>query len=697
MRLNKFLLMAAALSMALAATVFTISCSGDDGATGATGPAGPKGAAGANCTLRSETTSSGVDIWCDDEKIGSLLNGNGVGSNDCVLRKDGAQWFAYCNGVQSGQVSGGGSGTLGSCGVTNEDIYNEHEIRLNCQGTTFYLCDGVPFIKDIENAGSKVCTNDYGRTQDVNMNLYNNGVASGGSAATPAGGRLLAGSGFECNSTKYNPNEEVCFAGTPQKKDLLCGGKDYASTQFCQTLRNGKKATMYKCGINNATYPNTQFCWAEGTNSLATNALPYPGYTGAALTGSNGDVWDYCGQDALGADIVYNPHVTSATSALAATQTHGTSYRFAPKGTFCQNNMVMTRCYDGISAPVAGTASDTNAAVSTSKNIPIFYNAKTQFCRKLAVADAQATSRVEAVDLCFNIPTGTVAPTGDFFDGVDYFCNTAKGEVGRRCAGENDFYNEEREFCYKEGALAIAVGEKCNTTPTNSTPTYLSAQYDPRKQFCTTVISSIATGSTGTAIGPSGTTDGTGTTVFPVQYNSASTYTYTERPVDLCKGNIKYNYGGWLWQSCLVDAAALQDRTKDLYQHCGIGEKPKEDFTACVALPTCSGTDVWDDHKSGGAGCSASCTGGATAPANGTCSCPAGYEWESTAVAGCKLGGSSTGCGMSSGALQVLGLDETCIASTVCNAMDYAEVVEGICTCTDDTTPKADFSDCEGT
>jgi len=282
---------------------------------------------------------------------------------------------------------------------------------------------------------------------------------------------------------------------------------------------------------------------------------------------------------------------------------------------------VKTKC--GI--PTAGSGS----SATWVNNKILLFDARTQFCRddikfdKNDNSSGAYTQQVEVINLCRKTDS-TYANNrgGNPFDSKDYFCDNSDGKVKKKCL--ETFYEDETQFCYKEGNTAIAVGNKCRVNPfpaTNETVQFLPAQYDPRKQFCTIKISSLPTSNannilpanaalqilngqvqSGINIGSSWVNSTSSvvlqtnytTNAFPnvyiaptlsgtTQQGGTVGYTYVEVPEDMCQNSIKYNSGNWLWQSCLV--TNVQDRTKDRYLHCGVGERPKEDFSGCEKIP----------------------------------------------------------------------------------------------------------------
>ena len=702
-------------------------------------------------------------IWNGTDADGNPAGGSGAPT--CHLAPSANPGYAFSLNCGTDVVNipalgsgGGGVGGGGNCAVSQADEYNPFWLKMNCGATIDICLNGGAF-----DPADYVCTNGAKRTVDINRDYYNRGgyntsidlISQGGALNNDASigvsgsigkqnvfpsitsGILLPKKAFICNELQgsdpfseeaqnryYDPNKQFCYsslapayAGPPYKLKDLCGANDFdANRKFCFVSKTGFKIVVSLCGgtgtgIGGSSFLYNQFCQTE-RNSLTGFANYYAAKsTVAALCGNN----DWTGKITTdGNDEITNYNAGkyynnwSSSNAIQGTvEEYGYAYNrtsgFGPsKGTIsggkqiCDTDgVVRTQC--GIPTAVSG-----NTATWVNNKILLF-DARSQFCRDdiKNIGTADYTQKVEVVNLCRKTDsTYKDGIGGGPFDSKDYFCDNSDGKVKKKCL--EVFYEDETQFCYKEGNTQITVGTKCKKDPTatGSNIEYLPAQYDPRKQFCTWKISNV-TGQAGTctsldalqflsgastsggSVGASnwadfdppaviGNTIGTNgvnvtqntpyaTNYFPACYNpgdispatasaGAGIYTYEEVPEDMCKGNIKYNQGGWLWQSCLVTDKT--DRTKDLYQHCGPGERPKADFTGCekiaVRIPTgtCLATEVkdWDGHcklaeelvtagEPDEADCSGSVPGAVlTGDLDNVCSCPAGYVINSTSA-----------------------------------------------------------------
>jgi len=579
----------------------------------------------------------------------------------------------------------------------------------------------------------------------------------------------------------YDPNTEFCqpkvdgVSGAYELKPL-CGGNDYTNSQFCfkgkpNAAGKQKEKVVNKCGGNGVLSSGVEFTYKEfcqvseqytrtGSVSAATGtptvSITYGTYaygTKTDLCGGESVWWDavdtYTNSTAVAAgrqsaaageistsnDGVYNTTAGDGTTTVATNIERGIMLAKTPAGI---SGTVASLNFKGFGSATEGpikygkkTCSSTGEVLTqcalpegtialTDGNVALTYNAKTHFCRVNVSYDGSTDKqRVEVVPLCYSAqpsPTTGRLMGGTEYDGKDYGCNPANGQPAKKCA--DAFYDDISQFCFKEGATAIAVGNKCRVNPSDKTAdpelasTYVDAQYDPRKQFCTIKIDEIngaglnvpagygtntlagtSTSCAGKMVLLNGATSGgavgasdwavVGSTTaltppitlntpyatnwFPACYSdgdissqsglvSVDNYSFVEVPEDMCKGSIKYNQGSWMWQSCLVTDKT--DRTKDLYQHCGEGERPKADFTGCEKLlarlySISSYTIDWDGTTHVGtsvdvSNCTTVNTTAAGAVLGGTgsneCKCATGYEPDvaSSSITQCGVYGHAT-------------------------------------------------------
>ena len=495
-----------------------------------------------------------------------------------------------------------------------------------------------------------------------------------------------------CGANDFLATKKFCFESKTGFKIVvsLCGGNangtggsPFLYNQFCQTERIARADDIAASG---STSIITGFQPYNHTTSAVMSLCGSNDWTGKIVTGYNDEIITY------NAGKYYNSWLPT-NAIVGSVPEYGKYFEHdigftSPSGTIdggkqiCDTDgIVKTQCGIPTTNPVGSSPTWVNNKI-------LLFDARTQFCRddiKFNPNDnsnGAYTQRVEVVSLCRKTDS-TYANNrgGSPFDSKDYFCDNSDGKVKRKCL--ETFYDERTQFCFKEGNTPIAVGNKCRVNPlsTGATVDYINAQYDPRKQFCTIKIKALPAQGTSTNPLPAGTTlqllngqieggvnvgsiwvNATSSVVLQTNYTTNTfpsaflspndgiggtrDYVYEEVPEDMCQTSIKYNSGNWLWQSCLV--TNIQDRTKDRYLHCGIGERPKEDFSGCEKIPAipsivCSATQVVFWNNTCKADCSTTGSGGtsingATGAAGGSCSCSTGYSINSTT--------SPTACGV---------------------------------------------------
>jgi len=205
MRLNRVLLLAATVSMMMFALVFTISCSGDDGAPGK---------AGEGCTVVRD--GNNWNIICDgsDEIVGTLKGSNGVPGAQGTPGADGEDcWLGPKTGQGYEVLCGTGSGTskgfLNGCSVK---AVTDYESLITCGSTEVNICGQVRF-----DPTEETCTSGL--------------VVEGGTV------ELL-----KCGTEKegYNPNKKYCgFQEGDDDKVMEKYPNGTKSYPLCPTGTNG--------------------------------------------------------------------------------------------------------------------------------------------------------------------------------------------------------------------------------------------------------------------------------------------------------------------------------------------------------------------------------------------------------------------------------------------------------------------------
>ena len=642
--------------------------------------------------------SAAYTIQCGDQIIpiygapGSSGGGGGGGGSSGGSKVDN---FDQYNPYELGIVLGAGD-TLWLC---NGNVYNKDEnICTNGEKRTvdinkdYYNVGEIDILGGTSGSSGTSAGSNSGLVGDGNAaQTITNGLVLSKSKfiCNEADGNV----DHSTLNTLYNPNVYFCYAdGSSYKLAPLCGSNDYlASSKFCFESKTGFKAVVNLCGGTNGKFTYSQFCQTTSTNDYGDGTYSSASSKVANLCGNNdwtGKIFTFKGGARDGeisnynAGVYYDRYKAYDYGDYAQNATYFTAPTLGPvvggKQVCDADGVVRTQC--GI--PTSGTGT---SAVWTDNEIKKA-DLRSQFCRRdpkwvNSTAAAPYTQRVEVVDNCRNPnPKPSDYPNGKgglYFDGLDYFCQTTTGFVRKMCAGT--FYDDVSQFCYKEGSTAIAVGDKCRINPMNfptsgiTSANYRDAQYDPRKQFCTIKIASLPASNLNNDLPPGaalqvlngqvqgGVNVGSRwvnstssivlqtnytTNTFPnvwlaptttnanVQQGGTVGYTYEEVPEDMCQTSIKYNQNTWLWQSCLV--TNVQDRTKDRYLHCGVGERPKEDFSGCEKIPdevvvSCYGGEVagWTGLVCGATTVCTSIAGGKAE--SGRCVCEAGYVINSKA------------------------------------------------------------------
>ena len=542
-----------------------------------------------------------------------------------------------------------------------------------------------------------------------------------------------------CGANDFLATKKFCFESKTGFKIVvsLCGGgtdgtggSTFLYNQFCQPER-----TALGDGVSTASGVST-ITGLQRYNHSKSKVMPLCGnndWTGRIVTGTNDEI------------INYNPGVYY-DSWLPTVYDYGKAYDevygFTKNGTIAGGQQICDT--DGIVKTKCGIPSTSAAGASAvwTNNKILLFDARTQFCRDDIKFDPQDnssnayTQKVEVINLCRKTDSTYVNNRGgNPFDSKDYFCDNSDGKVKKKCL--ETFYEDATQFCYKEGNTPIAVGNKCRKNPSAQAGDaeygeYLPAQYDPRKQFCTIKIGTLPTSNPNNVL-PAGAAlqilngqvqnginvgsswvNSTSSVVLQTNYTtnafpnvyiaptlSGNTpqggtvgYTYIEVPEDMCQNSIKYNSGNWLWQSCLV--TNVQDRSKDRYLHCGIGERPKEDFSGCEKIPaiptvSCTNGEVvgWNGLSCVAQTVCTSISGGRVA--SNACACENGYVIDNRDTpTKCRISAfgstnaSPTWCDY--GKVQAPGLaaDGTgCLASAAAcaTANGLAEPTNGVCVC----------------
>jgi len=274
MRLNRVLQITAAISITLAAMMFTISCSdGEDGKNGA------------DCNVTGD--EGDYTVICGGEQVGKLTNGpkgnegtpgvTGQPGVDCELRGPfGNSYEIWCGGTKRSSLEG--------CSTES----STDEVQVSCEGNpTVSLCKGEVF-----DASAYYCTS----TGKASNTSYKCGI----------------------NDTPYNPLRQYCGftseaavkAGTPTVLPLCNASLPVASTSAAvATMKpNLASSSSNKWVLDAASGPDwkDEYCQVTvASANVATGAVTYAKAKSDPTTSScngvkvkiNEDTWkgQYCG------------------------------------------------------------------------------------------------------------------------------------------------------------------------------------------------------------------------------------------------------------------------------------------------------------------------------------------------------------------------------------------------------------------
>jgi len=732
MRLNRILQLAASFSILIFAMVFTItSCSGDDGKNG------KNGADGKSCEAHENAEKTGYELSCGDEYVGTIWHGTNSdgsvgGQQNCILAAAGegvagAVYTIKCGDTKIPVYGPSTPGTTvgGGCTVKQFDKYNPFELGIVCEvpSDTVWVCSGKSYSKS-----EYVCTNGKQRTQDYWQNFYNCGSATApsntsacsgityhGNDIINGGGVLLDVTQFKCGTAlvPYNPNKYFCQPSTsgasaPAAGDAvvpLCGSTDYNDlTHFCFKGSNDYQDVVVRCGAGLRSFLFNEFCPVVRDASSAPGSTNYgkPGlYNTAAAATATATMPQLCGGKQYG-----TVSVDGTTFEIKSVSYTGGEYfaSSAPAGVARLLNPVVTNrfYYEYGSEVCDGGVVKTKCAKAGSADTLLF-DASLQFCR----TSKDDVNKIEIANLCFK--TGTTTG-GTKYDDVNYFCDPETGLPSKKCASENDFYDESQFFCYGGRTKA----------PYCKDDDAAQRVYDPDLNFCSyqwtgkyVTVNSVLTpdvkekatpfcnNTKGTTfnvgawkweycVGPGATTD--------VDYNSTTRYTPagglpslidgdgTGAPTKVlsCLLNQVPATPGAVNSVCMCYYQNTVTETSGYLMHPGTGQ--------CTVI-----TSAGNPSTSTAPG--NSCPGGATFnSATGSCTCPVNYPTWSSTVANADGGScmSAQGCALKNATNAQEYWDYNAV-TPACAATCSGGVVASGATCPKQCTLGTEVADWDGT
>jgi len=381
MRLNRVLQITAAISVAMAATIFTISCSD-----------GEAGAPGASCTIA--PSAIGYDVLCGGNKVGELPNSasvsagdqgapgqNGKNGDNCVLgSKVGGSYQIVCGGAVKGQLDG--------CAAQSEDIVylgavKGSTVAINCGSTGINFCNGAVAPSNLSSASSTWTSIDAGT-----QTLYDPEVEECVYEPTNGTGIFIKPLKLKCNkdtTKQYDASTQYCGYATEAAMKAgtvtalpLCGKEklnDENSTEwndgYCRWNKTRDPLTgvetitktispKEECGTTLQATPNNgawlnQYCgWATASALVKT-----------VINGNTGTVPDMC-DDGKGAheEAYYAGYCQVSPAAALAKQTNPyyvgnpATVRVSGQDAFCASTFTSTTRASASSRVNEGTWQD---------------------------------------------------------------------------------------------------------------------------------------------------------------------------------------------------------------------------------------------------------------------------------------------------------------------------------------------------
>jgi len=269
MRLNRVLQVTAAISVAMAATIFTISCSD-----------GEAGKDGSSCTIAQ--SAIGYDVLCGGAKVGELPNSaavsqgdqgapgaNGKNGDNCVLgSKNGGAYQIVCGGQVKGSLDGCSASIAEEFSASDTTVSRVGGIvSINCGSTAVDFCD----------AGFS------GSTIPAPANSVTGGTQKVFDSATEECVYLNKASGVVIRplNPKCTKDTSVTYDATSQ----YCG---YADTT---NFRTGTVTALYLCGKEKLNDENSSE-WSDKYCRVAVTRDPLTGKTTTEKTLSSAEDCD---------------------------------------------------------------------------------------------------------------------------------------------------------------------------------------------------------------------------------------------------------------------------------------------------------------------------------------------------------------------------------------------------------------------
>ncbi len=351
---------------------------------GADGKNGTNGESGASCTAEALSDSTGYNVICDGDTVGTILNGDkgdkgndGAAGTSCTAEalEDGSGYNVVCGGDTVGTILNGDKGDKGDKGTscTAEALEDGSGYNVICDGDTVgTVLNGTDGAScSMEDNGDGTVTISCGEGEAaVSTTLYK--AMCGTTPYDPANGFCYADSVYNfCDGSSYNPSTYFCY------EDSLysCGGAPYdPSKGFCYA-----DSLYNKCGTDSYD-PSSQFCYADS-------------------------VYNFCDGSS------YNPSLQYCDAGeVKDLETCGTSLYDPTKG-FCYADSVYNFC--------GGSSYDPSSQFCDSRDSTIYkyvtIGTQTWMAENLNYDDSVTTSSLKGKSWCYSNSTSNCTKYGRLY------------------------------------------------------------------------------------------------------------------------------------------------------------------------------------------------------------------------------------------------------------------------------------------
>ena len=435
---------------------------GENGTNGQPGPQGEQGADGSNgapgASCRAEQVATGFDLYCGEEKVGTIANGaNGYSckvvaglttSTATISCEDGSS--ATLNAVEG--VAGENCTTSGLRKTESSllsDFYGRTYSEITCDGETIKVYDGANGAAGLgctvsKEDGVATITCEDGTEETVSDGVNGDNCSIGENLDTygdpiPGTAKITCGTGK--TATTY-----IVKDGTAGKNGDNCSIKDNENGTATITCGTGTGATTYT--VNDG---------AKGDAGYSCSSTAGVGYVDVKCqTGVDEETGDptyetnrilaagyaTCGTGATA--VVYNTLTDTCDGGEVLHYTCGKLTTEITEGNFCYEGQIYEKA-KYLTETTEYPVSDYGSCEETA-GTPTYYNKFVKACVKAYEGEDPASlSVVSIIGVC-----GTAA-----YDARESFC--AEDAVTPRCGTEKLSYNPASYNCEAGVVTAIAA------------------------------------------------------------------------------------------------------------------------------------------------------------------------------------------------------------------------------------------------